>query len=749
MKKTINALTTVFVLQFIVITSFSFAQSPNWLWANKATGSSNDFANAITADASGNSYVAGQFSSATFTINSTSLTNTGATDIFIAKYNAGGTMQWAKKAGGSSIDIASAIAVDASGNVYVAGYFNGSTCTFGSTSLTNTQNLYSDIFLVKYNSTGTVQWAKKAGGTSNDMAYGVTVDASGYVYITGSYSSHTCTFGTVTLTNTDTTTADIFLAKYDSNGNVQWAKGAGGTKFDNATSVKVDASGNIFISGYYYSSTISFGTTTLTNAGSTSYADIFLAKYNSSGTVQWAKSVGGTSNDEANAVALDASGNIYLGGWYSSSSLHFDTITLTNPVGYSKIFLTKYNPSGTAVWAKTAKGAGNDRVNGVAIDCSGNPCVAGYFQGDSITFGTSSIVSWGLENIFVTKFDGNGNVLWAKSAGGTSTDYATSIASDASGNAYIAGAFQSPTISLGSINLTNADNTSSTFDAFAAKVVFSVSTTQTNVDCYGGNSGVATVNTSCGSSAYTYLWNTTPAQTTLTAIGLVTGNYTVTVTDLNGSTTTASVAITQTTNINVNNPQVICNGDSYTINGHVYTTAGNYYDTLNSVHGCDSIIKTILTVKPTPPAPVIISNDTVLTSNAATGNQWYRNDTLITGATNQTDSLNGFGNYYDIVTLNGCTSDTSNVIVFTNAGIKETTLNNAVQIYPNPANDYIIIEAPQKAEIEILNIQGQLIKTILSTNSKTKVDVSAMPKGLFIIKLKIGQKIAVKRFVKE
>lgn len=223
------------ILLFTVISSLCFfsillnAQTPNWLWAKTAGNTSNDIANSVAVDASGNSYIAGAFLSPTITFGSTTLTNNGADDIFLAKYDASGNVLWARSAGGTNHDYANSVAVDPSGNVYVAGYFTSDTIIFGSYTLINTDNTTnstSDLFLVKYNSSGNVLWAKSAAGLNNDEAASVSVDASGNAYITGYFSSYTLSFGTITLTNTDTInyTDDIFIAKYNTSGNVLWAK---------------------------------------------------------------------------------------------------------------------------------------------------------------------------------------------------------------------------------------------------------------------------------------------------------------------------------------------------------------------------------------------------------------------------------------------------------------------------------------------------------------------------------------------
>ena len=186
-------------------------------------------------------------------------------------------MLWAKSAGGTAYDIGNSVSTDAIGNVFMTGIYYSPTITFGITTLTNANNV-ADIFIVKYDASGNVLWAKSAEGTWYDLSYGVCTDVIGNVFITGAFYSPTITFGTTTLTNVNAAN-DIFIVKYDASGNVLWAKSAGGTGYDEGYAVSTDASGNVFLTGNFGSPNINFGTTTLTNTDTTgSFRDIFIAK---------------------------------------------------------------------------------------------------------------------------------------------------------------------------------------------------------------------------------------------------------------------------------------------------------------------------------------------------------------------------------------------------------------------------------------------------------------------------------------
>ena len=450
------------------------AQTPNWQWAKSAGGTGSAFGLIVSTDAIGNVFMTGYFKSPTITFGTTTLTNAGSNDIFIVKYDATGNVLWAKSVGGAYDERGQSVSTDASGNVFMTGYFISPTISFGTTTLTNTyaSNLYSDFFIVKYDTSGNVLWAKSAEGAYDDSGQSVSTDASGNVFITGIYYSPTITFGKTTLTKANPTRnySDIFIVKYDASGNMLWATSAEDGVFnDDGRSVSTDASGNVFIAGYFASPTITFGTTTLTNTNSS--WDIFIVKYDSSGNVLWAKSAGGTAYDIGNSVSTDAIGNVFMTGIYYSPTITFGITTLTNANNVADIFIVKYDASGNVLWAKSAEGTWYDLSYGVCTDVIGNVFITGAFYSPTITFGTTTLTNVNAANdIFIVKYDASGNVLWAKSAGGTGYDEGYAVSTDASGNVFLTGNFGSPNINFGTTTLTNTDTTGSFRDIFIAKL---------------------------------------------------------------------------------------------------------------------------------------------------------------------------------------------------------------------------------------------------------------------------------------
>lgn len=329
--------------------------------------------------------------------------------------------------------------------MYVSGYYTSDSLVIGTVTLQNAGLSFSDMFLAKYDSSGNFLWAQRAGGSMNDRGISVTTDIAGNVYLTGYFYSPTITFGTYTFTNAGNV-GDIFIVKYDPSGNVLWATKEGSAGLEIPYAIHVDATGNITVAGRFSSSSITFGTTTLRQAGS---MDIFVVKYSAAGNVLWAAGAGGGGNDEAYSIDGDGSGNIYVAGHFNGSAL-FGTIPLISTSGFADAFLAKYDSSGTLIWAKKAGGNGDDRANAVSVDASGNSYVAGFFSNDSISFGSLILPNAPGDNSFVAKYDAAGNVSWAHGVGGDSRALALTISS---GNVYACGVFTGDTLSYGPSNL--------------------------------------------------------------------------------------------------------------------------------------------------------------------------------------------------------------------------------------------------------------------------------------------------------
>jgi len=449
---------------FVMFLTFPIIiNAQSWNWAKSAGSTSDDVTSSITTDPAGFIYMAGRFSSPTITFGAFTLTNSGSSfSTFLVKYDSLGIVIWARIIDG--VVQPSFVSADSFGHVYLTGTFGTPTITFGTTTLTNDSlGGYGDIFLVKYDSSGNVLWAKSAGGTNTDQPWSVATDQRGNAFIVGSFCSRTMTVGSTTLTN-DTTNAsgDMFIIKYDSAGGVVWAKSAGGKNGDMALSVCADGFGNVYVSGNFLSNTLMIGTSTFINTG---LYDMFIIKYDSLGGISWAKTAGGSGFDYGSSVTTDVSGDVYVTGRFSSMSITFGTTTVTNSSsGTDDVYLLKYNSGGAVDWARSSGGVGNDDPCQVATDIWGNVYVAGG-SSTSFIFDTTTLAG----GAFLLKYSASGAPKWAACNGLEAQAAGYSVATHGSGKVYVAGDFRCSTITFGATTLTNSGS-GVTNDIFLVKL---------------------------------------------------------------------------------------------------------------------------------------------------------------------------------------------------------------------------------------------------------------------------------------
>jgi len=358
----------------IILTKYDASGTQQWIIQ---TGTLlGDFGLDVAVDSSGNVYVTGVTEGGLSVPTCRDWTgcgeHAGFYDPFLMKYDSSGTQQWVKQTGTSEYEKASSVAVDSSGNAYVTGYTSGD--------LSGTNAGDADVFLIKYDSSGTQEWIKQIGTSREDVAKGVAVDSSGNVYVTG--------FTEGSLSGTNVGDRDIFLMKYDASGAQQWIKQIGTSAVDAGSGVAADSSGNVYVTGW------TLGALTGTNAGR---RDIFLTKYDSSGTQQWMKQIGTSAAERGKHVAVDSSGNAYVTGWTRGA------LSGTN-VGDHDIFLMKYDSSGTQQWINQIGTPVKDQGEGITVDAFDNVYVTGNTEGDLA--GTNA----GGTDIFLMKYDTSGNL---------------------------------------------------------------------------------------------------------------------------------------------------------------------------------------------------------------------------------------------------------------------------------------------------------------------------------------------------
>ncbi len=428
------------------------AQAVYFSWADKFGGTGYDYATSIAVDNLGNVYTTGEFRG---TVDfdpgtgTTSLTSSGADDVFISKLDANGSLVWAVKIGGTGSDIGNDIGVDAYGNVYVAGVFE-STVDFdpgaGAANLTSTTATTSS-FLVKLRSSGAYAWSNMIASNLGTTTNSVSIDAVGTAHLVGDFtgtadldpSSSTATAITVGQT-------DVYIVEMDSGGVYQWSKWFGGNSYDHCAAIAEDPSGNLLLTGYF-TSTCDFepgsGVTNLTAAST----DIFVSSLTSNGNLTWVKQMGGSGSDGGTSIVVNATGEVFTAGYFDGTA-DFDpgagTVLFSASTGISDAFVSKLTANGTYSWAAQLGGTSVDAAQAITLDVQGNVYTTGRFSGTADfdpSASTGSLVSAGTYDIFVSKLNSSGAYVWAHKMGGAANDVGNSVCIDASDNVHTAGYF--------------------------------------------------------------------------------------------------------------------------------------------------------------------------------------------------------------------------------------------------------------------------------------------------------------------
>ena len=438
-------------------------------------GSGTDEGNAIAVDSSGNAYVAGWTSSTNFpTMNPLQPANAGGYDAFVAKLNpSGSALVYSTYLGGIENDAVLGIAVNSSGNAYVAGW----TASTNFPTMNPLQAVYgggsSNAFVANLNPSGSaLVYSTYLGGSCADSGSGIAVDSSGNAYVTGS----TCSTNFPTMNPLQAANAggyDAFVAEINPSGSaLVYSTYLGGSGDDPGTGIAVDGSGNAYVTGQTNSTNFpTMNPLQAANAGGND--DAFVAKLNASGSALiYSTYLGGSGADGGTGIAVDSSDNAYVTGYTASTD--FPTM---NPLqaaygggGYDT-FVAEINPSGSAlVYSTYLGGSGVDHGSGIAVDSTGNAYVTGYTA--STDFPTmnplQAAYGGGSDDAFVAKLNPLGSALvYSTYLGGSHDDDGLGIAVDSSGNAYATGQTNSTDFpTMNPLQPTNGGG----YDVFVAKI---------------------------------------------------------------------------------------------------------------------------------------------------------------------------------------------------------------------------------------------------------------------------------------
>ncbi len=402
----------------------------NATWAKAFGGVLDEDIFDVATDAQGNIVIAGAFSGTADYGGGPFTTVNGNSDIVIAKYDSMGNHLWSKQYGGIGIDRAQGVAIDNLGNILVTGVFQN-TVDFGGGPVLSNNNSH-DIFTLVLSSTGGYLISRTFGGPGGDDGTAVAFDAQGNGIIVGHITGNV-DFGGGPLNYGGSD--DGFVAKFSSLGIHVWSRSFGDASAQTIKGVATNSAGDVFIAGSI-SGSADFGGGTVTSLGG---SEGMLVKYSSSGNYVWARVIGGASNQNVNDVAVDTSGNVVIVGQVTGSS-DFGLGTVTG-AGQSDLFVAKYNTSNTPQWAKLIGDAATQVAWSVDTDAQNNVLLVGNNTG-SIDFGGGAITTAGGTDAYVAKLSSAGNHVWSRPIGDLLEQQARAVTVDNQNYAYVVGRFQ-------------------------------------------------------------------------------------------------------------------------------------------------------------------------------------------------------------------------------------------------------------------------------------------------------------------
>lgn len=654
---------------------------PQLVWSTIIVGGNGaDGTMAVDCDINGNVFIVGYTDASVFpTINPGAgayyqgAKGGGVNDVFILKFSNTGAWLWSTYYGGSGIDNTNAITCDLSGNIFITGSTQSTDFpTYNNPAPAYTGAYYQgtigatgyDAYILKFSNTGSRLWATYYGGATNftsDQGSGITCDASGNVYVTGSTSA--ADFPVMgAFQPVKSGFQDMFILKFSNTMQRQWATFYGGASSEIGCSISCDPSSNVFITGY--TSGISTGFPVLSPGGGayiqatgSGFDDAFIVKFSSAGIPIWATPYGGSGTDHGQSIACDATGNVFVGGFTCSSDLpvldpgngtHFQG-AYGGPAGINRMdgdaFVLKFSNMGVLLWGSYYGGSGveykayNSDFDNLVIDKCGNVYISFETTSNNLTTQGScgayldASYSTG-EDIFIVKFNNDGIRLWATYWGGNVSDQRKSLAVDPNNNLYITGEWRAGTFNGSTYPFVNPGGGAfyktthlGGDESYLAKFIPvsppTLTQSQANASGCGNCNGSATVTVNCGLQNYSYTWSTGSITTNVTSStntipGLCPGSYTVTATSNCNQTQTATFVIaggSSSLTTGITGTTTICTGSTTTLTasgGSFYTwssghsgqtatglSAGNYTVTVTDAGGCTGT--TSATIISTPP----------------------------------------------------------------------------------------------------------------------------------------------------
>lgn len=669
----------LFFVFFIFCSHISLiAQSISFEWANQASFVTKD----MTIDNQGNIYRTGYFYGTVDMdpgLGIVNLTPIGENDIFIQKLDPDGNLLWAKSFGGVFGDWGRGISVDNNGNVFTCGTykytvdFDPGIDTFNMTSYGN-----SDMFVQKLDSNGFFIWAKSIDGTYGAIPYDMDIDASGKLYIIGSFRETVDFNPGIGVRNlTAEGFLDVFIQKLSNDGDLEYIKQMKGPGSNEGRSICVNDNGEAYVSGYFQQS-VDFdpelGVEILISQG---VHDQFFQKLDTIGNLLWVKQLNPNSYlfNRKGDIYLDNNENLYI------TSNFIDTMdadvgpgvqTMICP-GNDDVCVLKLNKNGQFIWAKQIGGYGKIYAPSLYTNNSGDLYLTGNFDGE-IDFnpnsGNTILNSLTANDAYILQLDSNGNHNWVRHYGGLDSNYVfgTNIVVNDNEDAYVAGSF-----------LRTIDFNPGTQDYFMNSI--------------NGGGYYLQKFASCSPSQSIDIINVCSAYTWINGVTYTTNNSTATYNIIGGASS-----------------------------------------------GCDSIITLNLNINQSSNLSINQIGSTIISNNSVASYVWLdcdNNFSVIPGETSQSYTSTSSGNYAVELTENGCV-DTSECAYITPLSLLDHSLNESFTVYPNPNQGEFSIQFKKVEDfmsINIYTILGQKVNQFHFENeSEVFLQIEGEP-GVYILEL--------------
>lgn len=396
-------------------------------WARTLGSTSLDESAGLVVDRDGSVIVAGKFNG-TVDFGGGPKTSAGSADVYLVKFDPSGSHVWSRSFGGSDEDEVRSLALDGAGNLVVAGVFYG-TMNPGSGPIQS--HGLTDAFVASFGPDGTPRWAKALGGRGYDTSLGVTVDVQGNTVVTGNFKAKAEFGGEPVETSGHT---DAFLVKLGIDGSHLWSRSLSAGREAHGWHVAADRQGNVFMAGDFYG-TIDAGGTKLKSQST----DLFLAKYDKTGSQAWVKRFGGAVEDHGSGLAIDAQDNLVWTGWFSKE-IDFGGGRLPAAGASGDVFVTKLDSSGDHLWSHAYGGLSGNHSEAVVIGPEGSIFVTGSYA-KNFRFGGEPLTCAGMSDAFVLALAADGATRWTRTWGGAEDDSGAAVGVDRAGAVTVTGFF--------------------------------------------------------------------------------------------------------------------------------------------------------------------------------------------------------------------------------------------------------------------------------------------------------------------